>query len=414
MLLTHLRHCNIQWKRFSNYFRVLATYARHGRSQQIYLARSQIISKLADLYLGSQSPAENGGLCDWHTDAKGNRYQIGDAFERPDWTHFWTLMNAVVTRCDTRTPPPSGSERIPFTDMDKKFILNQTLITKMLKNATTWITVEAIVGIVRHFAVDNKDFSNNIIMMIMSGIEQSTFTDMEPYFAIMEGLVTLEDKLQDYRVNTILSAFMNVIEISNNYWRETLLCLEELLVLACESPKVAEWLKERSKTGLKWILQWLEKNEELPTSYGSDTKMKAKKPPRQEDYYYHQNSNEYSTEPPGRLKRVRDKADCLTKIFEGESLSEAQRRQLSKNFSKKEKLPIDFQAINGKWVEAYITKVDPELDKVEVQYSRGKDKATLVLNMDSDRLAPSRSMYGKQRYHDETNDWRYGKQSTVR
>merc|ERR1719445_630282 len=98
----------------------------------------------------------------------------------------------------------------------------------------------------------------------------------------MEGLVLLEDKLQQYRINTIMGAFINVIETSRQFWKDTLICIEELIILAIESVDVAKWIQDRSKKELQWLLKWLDDNARAP--YGNDSQMSLMK--RRKDSYY--------------------------------------------------------------------------------------------------------------------------------
>merc|ERR1712012_271166 len=106
----------------------------------------------------------------------------------------------------------------------------------------------------------------------------------------MEGLVSIQDKITPFRINTILSSFVNVIEMSSLYWKDTLLCLEELIVLGAESDSCAAWLQEKSETTLKWVIPWLESRPRAPSSLrdwrtADGEKIELQKRTQREDYY---------------------------------------------------------------------------------------------------------------------------------
>eukprot|EP00497_Spongosphaera_streptacantha_P005471 TRINITY_DN647_c0_g2_i1.p1 TRINITY_DN647_c0_g2~~TRINITY_DN647_c0_g2_i1.p1 ORF type:complete len:357 (-),score=34.47 TRINITY_DN647_c0_g2_i1:108-1136(-) len=329
---------------------------------------------------------------------------VGNNWVRPDWSYFWSLLSAVVSICDTKKKK-SADGAIPFNEQDQKFLLQRPFLTSMLKEATSPYTTEAIVGIVNHWAEGNKPFTDTIIGLIMLGIEQSSYKNMEPFFAIMEGLVSIEDKITPFRVNTILSSFVNVIETSRKYWKDTLWCLEELIVLGADSVPCSQWLKEKSQSTLKWVLPWLDKYQRAPSAYshgaseGERLELQKRSHQRSGDDYYMNSS--YSSTVPGKLRSVERKREALQAIFEGKPLDEDIRDLLAKGFKISKKSAVDFRSVTGVWQEAQVRNTNPETATVELATHSGE---VLHLHERSDRLAPHQSQSTKN-YHHSSADY---------
>jgi len=389
VLLEDLYLSNRFWKRFENYFRVLATYALHGKSQQIYLARSNLVPKLVDLYLGKNSPAEKG-LLTWQTDAKGNRIRMGDSFDQPNWTHFWALLSSVVTRCDdpkaVKDAPREG--HVLMHDMDKSFLLNRHFLAGMLAQAKTEFSALAIMKIVRHLAWNNKKFSDDILGMVMQGVEHSAHSDMLPYFWTMDALVSVEDDLTESRVQDILKSFLNVIGECRFYWKETLLCIEQLVCLADLSEACAAWLREHKTEKVDWIRQWFKKHlMKPPTGYTHEENNGMRLQRRRRDGEY--GFSDTSATVPGKLATVDEKRDALEAILKG-PLDKETSTLLDKRFRPQLREQIDARTLVGSWEEADVVNVSKTHVRVAFPdpHMPTRTAHEEVIALDSDRLAP--------------------------
>jgi len=380
IVLEDLKHCNRYWKSFENYFRVLWVYASHGRSQQIYLARSGVIAKMVDLYLGEQSPAPATGLCEWAIDNKGQRLPMGDAWEKPTWTHFWALLSCVATRCDPEATSSVGS--LPFSNMDRKFILDRNFLSRMITQGKTDFVTGYLKDIVELFAKNNNEFSETLIGLIFQGIEESCYSDMPPYFAMVEALVQVNDALAKTRIHSILSSFVNVMEMSRHFWKETLLCIEELIYLADFSEECADWLKRRKD--LHWTILWMKKHPRSPPftheRESGELPMRVCKP---DDFA----PVDYQGNVPGRLSSVQEKWRALERVLCGEELDDQTRAKLNKKFALNVGMQVDARTVTGNWEEAKVTEVSQH--QVTVGYEEFGSMDTLLVH--SDRIARHRT-----------------------
>jgi len=373
ILLEDLKLCNRYWKSFENYFRVLWVYASHGRSQQIYLARSGLIAKLVDLYVG-----ENPGLLEWVVDNKGQRLPMGDSWEKPTWTHFWALLSCVVTRCDPEGTTESCRDgSLPFSSLDRKFFLDRNFLSRMITQGKTDFVTGYIKKVVELWAKNNNEFSENLIGLIFQGIEESCFSDMPPYFAMVEALVQVNDALAQKRISSILSSFVNVMEVGRHFWKETLLCIEELIYLADFSKECADWVKHRKD--LHWTIQWMKKHRSPPFTHERDSGELPMRVCKPDDWAV----VDYQGNVPGRLVTVQEKQRALERVLSGKELDDQTSAKLNKKFALSIGKQIDARTVTGNWEEAEVIELGQHT--VKVRYDEYGSTETLLLH--SDRIA---------------------------
>ena len=92
------------------------------------------------------------------------------------------------------------------------------------------------------------------------------------------------------------------MEMSRHFWKETLLCIEELIYLADFSEECADWLKRRKD--LHWTIQWMKKHPRSPPftheRESGELPMRVCKP---DDFA----PVDYQGNVPGRLSSVQEK-----------------------------------------------------------------------------------------------------------
>jgi hypothetical protein len=89
-----------------------------------------------------------------------------------------------------------------------------------------------------------------------AGIEENFVDLVRPYFRVLNGLVQIQDTLQDKRIEWALSSVLSTMEVQQRFWKMTDMCIEHLIRTAKNNPKCLKYLSKQGKR-LDWIITWL-------------------------------------------------------------------------------------------------------------------------------------------------------------
>jgi len=293
-LVSLLKVAPLHWKRFDQYFKVLAHFAELGGAEAGYLlAGHNLLARLVDFYLGDDSPLKDVG--DMPLDSKGRRVVMGGDLVSPDIMHFLQLLRALVLASDTeairsgKPAPPSwfrnksdnkNYKPVPLSESAHRLLLGKEFMNRLLTDGpTTRKCGQHVAAIVNHHCYENLKFSREVIGLITQVIEESVFDEVRPVFRVFNSLITIQDSIHNDRIEWALSALLATMKQQDKYWKITDLCIEHLIRLAKKNAEVFAWLASHADRWA-WLIDWIGAFPQQPSGMG-DGQVSLYKPNKQ-------------------------------------------------------------------------------------------------------------------------------------
>jgi len=212
-------------------------------------------------------------------------------------------------------------------------------------------------------------------------LEEGSDEDIRPLFRPVTSLVLMTDSLQERRVDTIMTALVNVMQLQDNYWRCTMVCIDHLLRLAKKSQLVYNWLNRNASAKVNWMLDWVISHPRAPAF--NDPRLQLLKKAEHRGYGSLYN---YMGLPP------RTKQALLDAIREGKPIDQSNASDSDEDLSERVFEVgqwIDCRDTVNKWCEARIAAITET--EVRVHYDGWTDRWDEWL----DRASPRITRYGR-------------------
>lgn len=247
------------WKIFEQYFRVLAHFAELGPNEAQHLCCYNLLPKLMDFFMGDASPIPMAGI---KLDSKGKRPQMSNAYLAWDTKDFLRLLKELILISEppkvskTRSPFSAQGPLFPLSAPTRTLLAHKSFFTNLLKEAKGVKSGTYVTKILANCCWDNEQLSQSIIAYMSAGLEENFVDHVRPYFRVMNGLVNIQDTLQDKRIEWVLSSVLSTMEMQQRFWKMTDMCIEHLIRTAKNNPKCLKYLSKQGKR-LDWIITWL-------------------------------------------------------------------------------------------------------------------------------------------------------------
>mmetsp|Transcript_12467 Transcript_12467/g.20271 ORF Transcript_12467/g.20271 Transcript_12467/m.20271 type:complete len:3278 (-) Transcript_12467:248-10081(-) len=251
-----LKEAPHHWKHFTQYFTLMKEFASIGYQEREYLLTRHTVARLVDFCLGDESPLAKTNLSN-----RQKKIKMGDKFSSPNLSHVIATVSLLVRSCYPVAPTISPNPLLvhspflaqphPFKlpDTDYEMIFKSSFFNKIIRENAN---IEATAEILNHYSWENTSYSNDILNVLIAGIESSDYDTIKHYLDTLHALVVMQDTIHMQRVKAALERVMAVMV--NNKFRSgglLLLCLRFLVTLTNEVPLARTWLFEQ-------ITKWLE------------------------------------------------------------------------------------------------------------------------------------------------------------
>jgi len=187
------------WPRFEQFFNILFNVTiKGGDAVAIFLNKRRVIAYLIDFYLGTDSPLYEKGE---------KRVSMGNKFKNPK---FGSLINLVCRLSLHSDLSPLQKlfvklkeiKKLPKTlyeidEEEKKCILCKEFINKTITEGHATAEFAELLSVLCY---ENKEYSKMLARMLIKAVNEDPNIDMISYFAVLKGVLTIEDTLQEKRL----------------------------------------------------------------------------------------------------------------------------------------------------------------------------------------------------------------------
>lgn len=365
-LLGPTAHFTNKW---NTYYKILANYTALGEREVTYLLNQELIGKLVDIYLGEDSPHNLAGVA---VDSFGRRKRA----KKPDLTEF---LKAIANCLSV--------ESYELSDISKEMLYSSSFMECLLMDGTTYMKAESIVKLLTFICNDNKQVSTMVIELISMSFDRLNSEQIRPLFRALNGLVLIEDSLQEQRVDWIMKMLLRVMEEHKMFWRYTDFCMDHLIRLAKKSALVFAWMHEHHQIW-EWMVKWLQ---DYPSRRDAGDLRVDKDRGGKERLRYHQEFQTYTQSSQYTHYGLSSKAKKITLavIKEGQNIGsnncdDSDIELHDRSFSVGDVL--DVLDTDLKWLLAEVTVVMKH--RVRVHYIDYSDRWDEWVEITSPRLAP--------------------------
>ena len=204
--------CSKCWTKFGEFFKLIGDICKSGGEEMVeFLYSKDVVAILLDFYLGSKSPIWRGE----------KRYQMGNKFYTAD---FSALIECVCYLLRHVQPKSAGSQELSsklgsrsqqMTEEDHKCFYDKDFMIKTLKEGHA---PQEMATLLCHFAFESLPFSREISKILLTGINESDYSEIKPYFQVLKPFLCMKDSIQQLRIEWLLG-FGSPIS-NKNYRRE--------------------------------------------------------------------------------------------------------------------------------------------------------------------------------------------------
>jgi len=263
--------------------------------------------------------------------------------------------------------------------VEKELLLNKNFLTSVLHEAFGRKRGQWVSTVLNHWCWENEQLSRVVIGLITSGIEETGFDYIRPYFRIVLSVVKLKDSLQEKRVRWLMSSLLTVMDHQQMYWKITDLCIEHLIRTAKKSPEVYQWLRA-NVSKMSWLLDWVTLFPNAPRINQQNIMLHKPNQPgwRQGDENY--------LLPIGLT--MRRKKECLECIKDGKPLDQEDSEDSDEDLNDRVlELGewVDVRDTVNKWCCGRIVEIKDK--KVFVHYNGWSEKWNEWMDMSTSRVA---------------------------
>ncbi len=266
------------WKCFNEYFYLADSIAQTGGAALGKFRASGLVSKLADMFLGDESP-----LLKNHTfpvDEKGKRRRIGDSWTKCEWAPMFKLITSIAAPAESSARDAARQQKqqqdeskggafaaLNLQSSEVDLLTCSPFLTRMFRTTSTAKDAAAVSALAIALSRDSPERSKKLVGELTREIEEADDALLRGLFRVFSSLCCLEDSLQGARVKMALSGLLSTMEHHQKYWLYTDMCIEQLIRLSKKSLEVQTALLAESKS-LVWMLDWLTIWAEMPQQRG--------------------------------------------------------------------------------------------------------------------------------------------------
>ncbi len=258
------------WRRFNEYFSVLAHFTRCTPSASVYLLqRHNLLARLCDLYVAAPENIFQMPLKD------GKRVIVGDTLIRPDTTAFLALLANLICASAVQKagvqPPAPVPALVPLSPEASQLLFSKTVLSRLLTDATSRRRGEHLGTLLTHLLWENMELSKIVIGLLVSGIKTEQADSMRPYMRDVGALLQIADSLQTMRQDVLLQSLLLVIEQHGSVWMPMSFLIEHLIRLCKQHPAALHWMQAHP-ANCDNLIHWL-KQHSVPPRQGEPTLM---------------------------------------------------------------------------------------------------------------------------------------------
>jgi len=213
--------------------------------------------------------------------SKGKRDTMGSQYEAANFTSFLQCVRNLMVISDSPFWPKGalppylkGKTPVSLSPAALDLIQSKAFLKTIVAEANTRKKGESVVAIVNHHCYESKELCQRVISSISTELEEKPYDKCRCYIRVLNGLLNLEDSLQDKRIEWVLSSFLAVMESQKRYWKFTDFCVDHLIRMAKNSRKANEWLQSHNDR-LGWVVTWVKEHPQPPVM---DESMEVYKP----------------------------------------------------------------------------------------------------------------------------------------
>lgn len=247
------------WRRFNEYFSVLAHFAQSTASACSYLLRRHnLLARLLDLYVGAPENVFAMPLRD------GKRPPVGDTIIRPDTTAFLALLASLVSASALHVAAlPSSPAQVPLSPEASQLLFSKAVLARLLTDATSRRRGEHLATLLSCLCWESMEQSKLIIGLLVSGIKAEQVDTLRPYMRVVGALLQIADSLQAVRQDILLQSLLLVIEQHAGVWQPMCFLIEHLIRMCRRFPVAYAWMQAHP-SNCDNLIQWLKQHPVAP------------------------------------------------------------------------------------------------------------------------------------------------------
>ncbi|KAL6077589.1 USP domain-containing protein [Balamuthia mandrillaris] len=202
-LFSIMESTRMLWRRFHQYFSVIAAYAEMGHQQRMYMVERGMIGVLVDYYMGEYSPYKRSA----------RRDRLGDGTQSLELKEFMDALAALVRASatggylKTGTLPPTCFEddkelAIP-TVKCRRLLFNKDFYQSLMKQGYS-LRVNSV--ICQHLAWEDEERSYWLLQLLLQILPTESAADHQGHLLYaLEAVLTLRDSLSHWRAALALN-----------------------------------------------------------------------------------------------------------------------------------------------------------------------------------------------------------------
>ena len=194
------------WRHYSEYFELLANFAKIGTEEKSFLLARRTISRSIDSILLDESLSNSAR----------NRNNVGDQFAVPDYNHLLTLISTLVRSVklerdvedDTEPVPTQICDAGPLDPACSVYIKKVRLLTKALSEG---INPSHTMKMLEHMSWNNSKQSVAILETLLTVLDDAHEDEMDILLKMLEKLVLMKDTCQELRAQHMVALLLRMV-----------------------------------------------------------------------------------------------------------------------------------------------------------------------------------------------------------
>jgi len=247
----------LYWRHFSKLFEVALAVAQLGPEERSWMVRRRLVSHVADVYMGDESPyAGPQQDVEGGSPARPRRVRMGDKFAPAPLEHMVSLLS-LLARASLRHEPTARSPfslEGPLVEMaaeEYELLSNPLLVTRLVNDG---LNVPSLCELLEHLCFESRRASEAVLEVLVNGIDTMDNEQLAPYLACFCRVVQLHDSEADWRTDWGLSRLLHVVNSNMRYKQATAACFKALLELCDTSAAARRWMLHSRAL---WVECWL-------------------------------------------------------------------------------------------------------------------------------------------------------------
>ncbi|ETO33877.1 hypothetical protein RFI_03217, partial [Reticulomyxa filosa] len=276
------------WFRFSYFFNVFRDFAILGPLQRTLLVRRHLIEKLGDLYLGNRSP--------YAKDTPNKQYQqMGSRMYPPKFDSLVQTLSLLICSChtpSTRTRLTAIRQQKELTDNERKELIKFPQTSILYKNANneddllemsskdeklphakefylemisqahrSKDILHALSDIMCHWSFEDAKYSDDVVRIIIDGIDSSGPEFVITYLHIMEHFIGINDSYQNHRLEQLHGKDVGVLSAITTYRLHhqpfSFTCMRHVIEIMLKNETYRNFMLQK-RNEWKWWDSWLD------------------------------------------------------------------------------------------------------------------------------------------------------------